>query len=29
VVAKTIERALQDGGTRERMMLQRAVGFVR
>jgi hypothetical protein len=29
VVAKTIERALQDGGTRERMMLHRAVGFVR
>src|SRR5262245_3468598 len=28
VVAKTIERALQDGGTREREMLFRACGFM-
>ena len=27
VVEKTVERALQAGGTRERMMLHRAVGF--
>jgi hypothetical protein len=28
VVEKIIERALQDGGTRERMMLHRAAGFI-
>jgi hypothetical protein len=28
VVAKTIERALQDDGTRERMMMHKATGFV-
>jgi hypothetical protein len=28
VVAKTVERALQDNGTRERQMLHRACGFV-
>ena len=28
VVKKTIERALQDDGTKERMMLHRATGFV-
>jgi hypothetical protein len=29
VVGKTIEMALQDDGTRERMMLHKAVGFLR
>jgi hypothetical protein len=28
VVAKTVERALQDDGVEERMMLHRAVGFI-
>lgn len=28
VVLKTVERALQDGGTRERAMMHRAVGFI-
>ena len=28
VVEKTIERALQDDGTKERMMLHKAVGFL-
>ena len=28
VVEKTVERALQDDGTKERMMLHKAVGFL-